>query len=541
MENKLQKKAFYLAVFILLLSANVFSQSAYNNIFSINSLKTASQPDWMRNSVDEAVILDVDKSQLQQLISRKDERIIISVPFSINNNAQIVLEKFDVTSADAKIVSGTSKGDVEINISDKFVSYKGKINGIENSLVSITFSADRVTGLVANSNETYVIGKLYETDGSEYVLYRASKLKSTKVFTCGSDAFEIPERVRQLQSSLNGNFDVSTSNLLRADIAVESDYETFTRFGSVQNASIYLLSLVSTASAVYVRDINTRLVVTYLRVWTDINDPYTGTSSNALLNEFRNYWNANMQSVPRTIAHFITTRTGNMGGIAWLSVLCANTAGGYGYAFSNIDGTFNNLPAYSWDVMVVSHETGHNFGSPHTHNCGWPGGPIDSCYAVEGGCYTGPPIARIGTIMSYCHLNGSISLVQGFGPLPTQLIRTAAENAPCIQSLSGLYVALPNGGALFRSGTNGLIVWGTALTGNVNIEITTNNGGSWQSIQNNVSAILRNITWTVPYMPTSTQAKVRVSESGNISNNDVSDSVFQIRPTLQQPTLISPP
>src|SRR4030095_1213281 len=98
MENKLQKKAFYLAVFILLLSANVFSQSAYNNIFSINSLKTASQPDWMRNSVDEAVILDVDKSQLQQLISRKDERIIISVPFSINNNAQIVLEKFDVTS-----------------------------------------------------------------------------------------------------------------------------------------------------------------------------------------------------------------------------------------------------------------------------------------------------------------------------------------------------------------------------------------------------------------------------------------------------------
>ena len=63
---------------------------------------------------------------------------------------------------------------------------------------------------------------------------------------------------------------------------------------------------------------------------------------------------------------------------------------------------------------MVSHELGHNFGANHTHWCGWPGGPdhpsgsaggpIDNCYAAEGGCADGPSTSA-GTIMSYCHLN----------------------------------------------------------------------------------------------------------------------------------------
>lgn len=250
-----------------------------------------------------------------------------------------------------------------------------------------------------------------------------------------------------------------------------------------------------------------------------------------------------MQSVPRAIAHYIATRPGGLGGIAYLNVLCANTSSGFGYAFSDVDGTFQPLPAYSWDVMVVSHETGHNFGSPHTHNCSWSGGPIDTCYVpVEGGCYNGPAIARVGTIMSYCHLNGGISLVQGFGPLPTQLIRTSAEVASCINTVSGFFVATPNGGEIYRSGNNAYIVWGTAFNGNVNIEYSTNNGSAWTTIQNNVSASLRNFTWTsIPYMSTTTQARVRVYETGNQSNGDQSDSAFQIRPAIQSFNMVFPP
>ena len=48
-----------------------------------------------------------------------------------------------------------------------------------------------------------------------------------------------------------------------------------------------------------------------------------------------------------------------------------------------------NLNNYSWNLNVVAHEFGHNFGSNHTHWCGWPGGP-DDCYAAEGNCTNNP-------------------------------------------------------------------------------------------------------------------------------------------------------
>ena len=526
----------FCAFAFLFLNPNILTQSNYTSLFTFNRVKTTSQPEWLKASVGNAMIIDINTIQLQQILNRKDNNIRVSVPFDEYNNAELILEKFDITTPATKIVAGTQNGDVPVDISGKFVSYRGKINGIYESLVSITFSNDRITGLVTNQNETYILSKIEQTGT---VLYRTSDLKITRNFECGTEALGIPEQITNLQKSLTGNFDASSSTLLKADIAIESDYETFTRFGSVENASIYLISLMSTVSAVYIRDVNVRLAVTYVRVWNTSADPYEGTSSFDFLNTFRGYWNQNMQGIPRALAHYITTRSGNLGGVAWLNSLCASLSNGYGYAFSNINGSFVNLPVYSWDVDVVAHETGHNFGSPHTHNCSWQGGPIDTCYAVEGGCYSGPTFSRIGTIMSYCHLNGGKTLI--FGPLPTDLIRQRAEIAGCFSSISGFFVAKPNGGEIFRAGNSTLVIWGTSNLGTVNVELSTNNGSAWQTIQSNVNATDRNITWNVPLIPTTTQALVRVSENGNPVNNDVSDSVFQIRPTLNSYNMISPP
>lgn len=521
---------------LILINITFYSQSSFKPF----SLSSANQPAELSSIVDKALMLEADFSSFRNIVDLHLERLSLELPLNQKLTVIADLRKQEVLTHDAKIVAGTDQGDKEIQMANKFVSYMGTIRGVNNSFVSVTFFKDFSTAIVSIENDTYVIGQL--SGKSEYIIYNASNLKIKHDFECGSETMEIPQKIKELQKTLNPQVkDYSTSTLLKATMAIESDYDTYFHYGSsVENASRYLISLMASVSAVYIKEVNVQLSIGYLRVWSTPNDPYTGTTSGALLNEFRAYWNSNMQSVNRTLAHYITTRPGGLGGVAWVNVLCASVNSGFGYAFSDIDGTFNILPSYSWDVDVVCHETGHNFGSPHTHNCGWVGGPIDTCYVpVEGGCYSGPAIPRIGTIMSYCHLNSSKTLT--FGPQPQALIRTDAENAGCITANSNFLVAMPNGGESFKSGMNTLIIWGTSITGNVNIEYTINNGSTWIPIQNNVPAVQRNITWTLPYIPTTTQAKVRVYETGNTSNGDASDSVFQIRPSMTTFNMQSPP
>merc|ERR550532_2831767 len=88
------------------------------------------------------------------------------------------------------------------------------------------------------------------------------------------------------------------------------------------------------------------------------------------------------------LVHSLSTRSLG-GGIAYLGGLYSPRYYGYGVSGS-LRGEFNK-----WDLVVVAHELGHNFGAEHTHdmtpqpdNCG------NSCPADASGA----------TIMSYCHL-----------------------------------------------------------------------------------------------------------------------------------------
>lgn len=524
----------------LLLQIPLFAgQQRTYDLFKVNESKSQIKSAELKSTVDGLKVVDVDMNAVKSIIANNDEFITVEVPFE-GTMFRASMKRFDVMAPGSKIVSGTSAGDVLLSNKTPFVAYTSDLYDRNSPLVVITFFNDDVTAMIITQQDTYVLAK--QRSSGDFVSYQASKMKQHPDFHCGSEEFEIPQEIQEMQKNLNPEVNrMATNTLLKASIAVESDYDTYTFFqNSVDRVSNYIIALYVPVSAIYCRDVNVQLQISYLRVWSDVNDPYSDQStSSPLLNEFRNYWNANMQAVPRTLAHMVTTRPGGLGGIAWVNTLCASTSNGYGYAFSDIDGTFNQLPTYSWDCMVVAHETGHNFGSPHTHSCTWPGGPIDSCYATEGGCYTGPPIARVGTIMSYCHLNGSIALF--FGPLPTNLIRTRAEVAACMNTVNGFLVATPNGGQIFRANNSTLVIWGTSNTGNVDIQYTTNNGSNWTNILTGVSAVQRSVDWLIPNMPTTTQAKVRVFESGNTANGDQSDSVFQIRTAINTFYLVDPP
>ncbi len=192
------------------------------------------------------------------------------------------------------------------------------------------------------------------------------------------------------------------------ELAIETDFQLYQKFGSVSATSTYVTKLIATVSAQYYTDIQTTLSISYLGVYSTAGDPWTsqdgGGDAGDLLSEFRTAWNNNGWPAAADLAHFVSGA--NLGGgIAYLNVLC-NSSFGYGVS-GNIrgnvdwDGWTGNPGSFTWDFVVVAHELGHNFGSNHTQDfCP----PIDRCYT---NC-EGTTDCTQGTIMSYCHTCGGM-------------------------------------------------------------------------------------------------------------------------------------
>ena len=202
------------------------------------------------------------------------------------------------------------------------------------------------------------------------------------------------------------------------EVAIDVDNFTYSTYNNVGNATDWALAQMAGVSAIYTQELGGLFLLqaTYVHLW-QTPDPMSNFTNNAsgMLDNFRSTWETtpSLDAVQRDVTHLMSKR-GNTGtgGIAYLGVNCSSFA--YGFSAVMTSSTTTNINSYSWNLDVVSHELGHNFGS-NTHWCGWPGGPIDDCYPSEGGCANGPQVST-GTIMSYCHLDNSTPKVLQFHP-----------------------------------------------------------------------------------------------------------------------------
>lgn len=271
-------------------------------------------------------------------------------------------------------------------------------------------------------------------------------------------------------------------------VAIDSDFEYFQLFNNTSTAAAYSADLIGFASSIYRNEIDTGLLIPYLRLFSTAADPWQQTGSTAcMLYEFGQHWHQHQGQVQRSIAHFMSGK--NLGGgIAWLGVLCmanqqANIgngcpglpatgpyAGGYGLS-AGLAGNFNpGNPQVLWDNVVVAHEIGHNFSSPHTHCYGGIGGnpsPVDQCHVESSTtfqCHSGsttlpgPQGQGSGTIMSYCHLlpggltNVSFNFGTGhaFGVQPVRVANRMRAYAQQVAAQQPACFAAPD--VIFASG-----------------------------------------------------------------------------------------
>jgi hypothetical protein len=351
------------------------------------------------------------------------ELFLENVPLEWGNPYAITLYRFEAFRPDLRILVHGPGGVTEEKAPDTRY-FRGSIRNGSQMVLSV-LETGQIRGLVNNGREYFVVDTF--NAGGALTPVPEQALRPRPDWRCGADQLPKPPALAPSSHAERAPHPGVGVATYAATVAVETDYEFFSLFGDTTLETNYILDLFAYSSSIYQAQVDTSLLVGYLSLWTTPADPWSAGDSGSELDEFQSYWQANHADVTRTTAHFLSAR-GLGGGIAYLNALC----GGFSYGVSgNLEGSFNpQNPSIVWDIEVVSHEIGHNFGSPHTHCYGGIGGdpnPVDMCYGQEGGsgCYAGPPTLPgppgqgSGTIMSYCHLINpgltNISLTFGLG------------------------------------------------------------------------------------------------------------------------------
>jgi hypothetical protein len=211
----------------------------------------------------------------------------------------------------------------------------------------------------------------------------------------------------------------NNTNRVRLDLAIETDYEYLQIFeGDTIAAAQYIVALYGAVASIYERDVDAEIVVVFSRLWDTPEDLFNEDDP---LGPFVDYWNKEMTEIDRDLAQFLTGRTNlPYGGVAFLNAICSGngySVAGYvlGSFYSTTQPNFGN-----WDVIVTSHELGHNCGTSHTHNYG-----IDNC---DSGA------VNRGSIMSYCHTTtgGNANIDLRFHEITQSAMREHIEEQDCL-------------------------------------------------------------------------------------------------------------
>lgn len=463
------------------------------SLFETNS-STRQQGEKLAGVVSDATILEFNRLAVSNLLLSRPEYIRLTI--SLNTGLPLDLDLFqsDIFTGDFSVTSSSTSGQ-PVGYSGG-LHYWGIISGNNSSIAAISIFDEEVMGMISSPGlGNLVLGKLEDDQHFRHILYRDANLlvkPDIKCFTPEDDAV-IRSGDTQFQNK-------AMVNCLR--LFWEVNYDIYQNKGSVTNAVNYVTGLFNQSAIIYTNDgIPVELSEVY--VW-NTPSPYTASTTSAQLALFKSTRN----SINGDLGHLLGLAGG--GGIA---------AGFNGICNANLDNSqcysmvytsFSNVPAYSWSVMVVTHEQGHLMGSRHTHACVWNGNntAIDNCgptagYSYEGGCNNAPTPVGGGTIMSYCHLVGSVGInfSNGFGPQPSALIINKYNNGACLTACIGS-ACMP---AASMSVTN---VANTTATMNWN-PVT---GASGYSIRFRITG---NATWTVDTTSLTTYNATGLSPGSN--------------------------
>jgi hypothetical protein len=256
-------------------------------------------------------------------------------------------------------------------------TYRGRVRGLDNAEARFSIDDEKIEGVIITPGERYYVEPVSNyvkpaqatdslTDAasaSGYLFYKGSDVIEGVHGACaatmeGKLQGEMARLATKAGEMRQQQQQQAAASIRQVELATEADYEYVNYFGSSAAANTEILNIMNQVDGVFQQQMNVSFRVVYQHTWATSADPYSATDSEGILNEFTNYWNANITH-SRDLAHMWTDKSmdgGRTAGIAWTGILCSSPSYSYGVSLRVLDGL-----KYS----IAAHEIGHNFGATH--------------------------------------------------------------------------------------------------------------------------------------------------------------------------------
>ena len=362
-------------------------------------------------------------TRIRRLLDDAPNQFILILP-GLKESLSLELVAIDLLSSDFQMMHASG---VTIEENSDIQHFRGIVGKTPGSFAAVTVSELGIQGSIfTKETGMQVFGPMEETEGNPnvpHILYPADAFPTKEKLTCLTPGDTRPYSPQELSSNATLRTGPKCVN-----VYLEVDNDIFTDKGGTTNTTAFMTGWFNQVATLYANE-NINLRLSGLFLW-DVPSPYTGSDYN-MLTQF----GAQRQTIKGDIGQLVSYK--GRGGIAWLNGVCASSTR-FKLSFGSALKSFQNVPAFSWNVMVMAHELGHILGSQHTHACVWNGNStaLDGCAGVtEGGCALPPLPPNGGTIMSYCH-NTSVGTKfgNGFGEQPGNVIRNRIASATCLQT-----------------------------------------------------------------------------------------------------------
>lgn len=368
--------------------------AAILGLAAIANAQTPRKPAVFRSfAVSEKVrTIEIDETTYGDLKMGPTARLL-AWPMPSGEIEHLEVERFNVVGPSCRFVAMTNQGKVELPAPD-VVLFRGQIANEPRSHVFLALGANGFgNGYIDRNGERFFIATQRDANGQfapgAVTIHAAPAVQDSPESTtyCGVDA-SLDRRTKK--PGVRGS-PVDNRGARMAKVAIEGDQAFVQLFPDVAAANAYVVQLVAATSDIYLRDLNLRLRLDFVRLWPAGGAPFNAND----LGGFADYWINNENPDLYNYIHMYSgQRDMGYAGIAYVGGTCAS---GRTYGISGfLNGTFPpsvGPPSLeNWDVIVPTHEMGHNSGTFHTHDGYSP--TIDDC---------GNGVPSRGTIMSYCH------------------------------------------------------------------------------------------------------------------------------------------